>query len=136
MTIASTRQDKAQLLRLSLLVNSIFCFLCGIDAIVFSNNISKFLGIKSSTPILILGIGLVLYAFDVYLQSRKRPLSLFFAGFAIGADVLWVITSAILIFSDLYLLTINGKRAIAIIADIVLVFALTQYVGIRRLRSL
>ena len=133
MTTISTTQDKAQLLRSALLGNSIFCFLSGLDFALFSRPVAKFLGLSSPIPIQVLGVGLVAYALVVYAQSRKQSLSLPFARFAIIANVLWVIGSAELIFTNLIPFTTPGKWAIAIIADIVLVFAITQFVGLRRI---
>lgn len=133
-TISSTR-DKAGLLRSALLGNSIFCFLSGLDFVLFSRPVAKFLGLSYPTVILVLGLGLVAYALIVFMQSRKQILSLPFARLAITADLLWVICSAILIFTSLVAFTTAGKWAIAIIADIVLVFAIVQYFGLRRISS-
>lgn len=130
-TISST-QDKTSLLRAALLGNSLFCFLCGLDFTLFSRPVAEFLGLTSPTVILVLGPGLIAYALIVFLQSRAQPLSLPFARFAIVADLLWVLSSAVLIFTDLVTITTAGKWAIAIIADIVLVFAIVQYIGLRR----
>jgi hypothetical protein len=49
------------------------------------------------------------------------------------ADLAWVIASAGLIFANLVDFTTAGKWAIAILADVVLVFAIVQFVGLRRL---
>jgi hypothetical protein len=132
MTTISSIQDKASLLRSALLGNSIFCFLSGLDFALFSRPVAKFLGVSSPTIVFALGFGLIVYALIVLLQSRAQPLSLPFARFAIVADLLWVLGSAVLIFTDLVTLTTAGKWAIAIIADIVLLFAIVQYVGLRR----
>ena len=105
-------------------INSIFCFLCGLEFVLFSRPVVEFLGLSSPGVILMLGLGLVAYALVIFMQSRKQSLSLPFARFAIAADLLWVIGSAALIFTNLVAFTTAGKWAIAIIADIVLVFAI------------
>lgn len=135
MTTLSSTQDKAQLLRSALLGNSIFCVLSGLDFALFSRPVADFLGLSSPTVILVLGVGLIAYALVVFIQARAQPLSLPFARFAIVADVLWVIGSAALIFTSMVAFTTAGKWAIAIIADIVLVFAILQYIGLRRITN-
>ena len=135
MTTISSTQDKARLLSSALLGNSIFCFLSGMDFVLFSGPVATFLGLSSPTLILVLGIILVAYALVVFSQSRTQPLNLPFAQFVIVADALWVIGSAILVFTDLVAFTTAGRWAIAIIADIVLVFAILQFVGLRRITN-
>jgi hypothetical protein len=133
MTTISNTQSKAQLLRSALLGNSIFCFLSGLDFALFARPVAEFLGLSSPTVILALGLGLMAYASALFIQARTQPLNLPFARFAIVADVLWVIGSAVLLFTSTVAFTMPGKWAIAIIADIVLVFAIAQFVGLRRI---
>lgn len=124
--------NNSNLLRNALYGNSIFCTLSGLDFVFFSKPISSFLGLSTSWAILVLGIILVLYGIEVFMFARKEKISEDFAKFVIGADIAWVIGSAILIFSNLVSFTVAGKWAIAIVADIVLVFAIVQYMGLRR----
>ena len=48
-------------------------------------------------------------------------------------DVLWVLGSVALIFSNQIPLTVAGKWAVALVADVVALFAVLQYVGVRRM---
>lgn len=130
-TIPSTYNKS--LLRSVLLGNSIFCFLSGLDFVLFSGPATGFLGLSSPSAILVLGVILVIYALVVFRQSRAQNLNLSFARFAIIADVLWVIGSTVLVFTNLVAFTIVGKWAIALVADIVLVFAILQFIGLRRI---
>lgn len=132
MTTIHSTQDKAQLLRSALLGNSIFCFISGLAFSLFSHQVNAFLGLQSPIVVFALGVGLIAYALVVFTQSRKQSLSLSFARFAIAADILWVLGSAVLIFTSMVTFTTAGKWGIAIIADIVLVFAITQTIGLRR----
>lgn len=134
MTTISSTQDKS-LLRAALLGNSIICFLSGLDFVLFSAMVARFLGLTSPGVILVLGIILVVYALIIFSQSRAQTLDLSFARFAIIADMLWVIGSAVLVFANLVTLTTAGRWAIAIVADIVLIFAILQYVGLRRITN-
>ena len=135
MTTISSDQDKS-LLRSALLGNSIFCFLSGLGFALFSGSVANFLGLSSSTAILVLGIILTTYGLIVFTQARAKTLDLAFARYVISLDVLWVIGNAVLVFTDLVAFTIAGKWAIFIVADIVLIFAIVQFVGLRRVINL
>jgi len=125
--------NNSSLLRNALIGNSIFCTTSGVAFALFSAPIASFLGLSTSWVILVLGIGLALYGVEVFYFARKDSIDESFAKFVIGADVAWVIGSALLIFTTLVTFTTPGKWAIAIIADIVLVFAIAQYVGLKRM---
>jgi len=124
--------NNSSLLRNALYGNSIFCATSGLAFTLFSGPIASFLGLSASWIILVLGIGLLLYGIEVFIFARKENISHGFAKFVIGADIVWVLGSALLIFTNLVAFTSPGKWAIAIIADIGLGFAVVQYVGLRR----
>jgi hypothetical protein len=50
-------------------------------------------------------------------------------------DVSWVITSAVLLLTDLVPLTTTGQWIIGLLAEIVAVFAVLEYVGLRKTRG-
>lgn len=125
--------NHSSLLKNTLFSNSIFSFLSGVAFVLFARAIASFLGLSASWIVLALGIGLVVYGIELYLAVRAEPVNTGIAKFAVYADLVWVLGSAILIFANLVPLTTAGKWAIAIVADIVLVFAILQSVGLRRL---
>lgn len=127
--------NNSSLLRNALYGNSIFCATSGLAFTLFSDPIASFLGLSSSWIMLVLGIGLLLYGIEVFMFAKKEDISTGFAKFVIGADIAWVLGSALLIFTNLVAFTSPGKWAIAIIADIVLVFAVVQYTGLRRVST-
>jgi hypothetical protein len=127
--------NNSSLLRNALYGNSIFCSTSGLAFALFSKPISAFLGLSASWIILVLGVGLLLYGLEVFWFARKDNISEGFAKFVIGADIAWVLGSALLVFTNLVAFTSPGKWAIAIIADIVLAFAIVQYVGLRRMAT-
>jgi len=128
-------KNNSSLLRNALYGNSIFCSTSGLAFALFPKPIAAFLGLSASWVILILGVGLILYGLEVFWFTRKDSISKGFAKFVIGADIAWVLGSAVLIFTNLVAFTTPGKWGIAIIADIVLVFAILQYVGLRRMTN-
>jgi hypothetical protein len=125
--------NHSSLLKNTLFGNSAFSFISGVACLLFSGAIASFLGLSTSWIVLALGVGLIVYGVEIFLAARAEPVNTGIATFAVYADLAWVLGSAILIFANLIPLTTAGKWAIAIVADIVLVFAILQYVGLRRL---
>ncbi|RPJ27366.1 MAG: hypothetical protein EHM33_08275 [Chloroflexi bacterium] len=125
--------NNSSLLKNTLFGNSAFSFISGIAFLLFSKAIASFLGLAASWIIPALGVGLIVYGIEIYLAAKAEPVHTGIAKFAIYADLAWVLGSAVLIFANLVPFTNAGKWTIAIIADIVLVFAIFQYVGLRRL---
>jgi len=125
--------NNSSLLKNALLGNSAFSFTSGLAFVLFSKAIANFLGLSTSWIILALGLGLILYGLQIYSAARANPINTSVAKFAVYADGAWVLGSAVLIFANLVDFTTAGKWAIAIVADLVLVFAILQYVGLRRI---
>jgi len=125
--------NNSSLLRNALYGNSIFCSTSGLAFAIFAKPIAVFLGLSASWVILVLGIGLVLYGIQVFASARAETINHEFAKFVISADIAWVVGSVILIFTNLGAFTVAGKWGIATVADIVLVFAIVQFVGLSRL---
>jgi hypothetical protein len=125
--------NNSNLLKYALYGNTVFSLLSGIEFTFFSKFIANFLGISASWVVMAIGIGLILYAIGLYTAAKANPINTKFATFAVYADLAWVVLSVVLIFGNFVAFTTAGKWAIAIVADIVLVFAILQYVGLKRL---
>ncbi len=125
--------QNSTLLKNALYGNSAFSFISGLAFALFSGVIADFLGIAASWIILVLGLGLMFYGWQIFTAARAEPVNTGVARFAVVADLAWVALSALLIFANLANFTTEGKWAIAAVADVVLVFAILQYVGLRRL---
>jgi hypothetical protein len=122
------------LLRNALRGNSIFSAVSGILLLVDARLLADFMGIESTIPFIVIGVGLLLYAANIFLNTRSRPVKKAFGWFAVIADIAWVVISAIVLLTDAFDLTSGGKWLVLIIADMVLVFAIVQYIGIRRMK--
>ena len=127
--------NNSSLLRNTLYGNSAFSFLSGLACVLFSKAIGSFLGISASWIILLLGFGLMAYGWLIFSAANAKPVNASIAQFAVYADLTWVLLSAVLIFANLVDFTTAGKWGIAIIADIVLLFAILQFVGLRRIKN-
>ncbi|MBC8506843.1 MAG: hypothetical protein ISR58_00725 [Anaerolineales bacterium] len=134
-TFLNTASSESGLLRKALLGNSIFSTISGLLFVFAATPIAAFLGLSSPLVLRIVGAGLLFFAFVVYKTATFKPVNLQVAMGIVFGDLLWVIGSVVLIFTSLVAFTAAGKWAIAIVADIVLAFAIVQYLGIQKARS-
>ena len=125
--------DNASLLRKALYVDSAFSFVGGAVLLLFSKAAASALGFTTPWGILVVGVIAVVYGIEVYLAARAEPVRIGIARFATYGNLAWVVGSALVIFVNLVPLTTAGKWAVALTADAVLVLALFQYAGLRRL---
>ena len=123
------------LLRRSLQGNAWFSSLSGLLFIVASEPIASFLGIAVPWVISLLGLGLILYAVWLLMIARRPRLDQREVWIAIGLDAAWVLSSALLLIADLASLTLAGKWAVGIVADLVAIFAVLQCYGLTRLQQ-
>ena len=125
--------DPARWLRLSLRANAIFSAVSGSGMLFAASAIAGLLGIEQTLLVRITGVNLLGFAaLLVWLASREviKP-SLAMA--VVVADLLWVAGSAALLPAGVFSTT--GNWLVAGVADVVLLFAILQYVGIRRMRA-
>src|SRR5829696_1121111 len=129
-----TTSNNDNLLRNTLRGNSIFSAVSGVLALIDARLLANFMGIETTIPFVVLGVGLLLYAAYLFINTCTRPLNKFFGWFAIIADAVWVIATAVILLTDAFALTNVGKWLLLIIGDMVLVFAIVQYIGLRRMK--
>ena len=122
-------------LQRALLGNATFSGISGLVMVLAASALSQLLGLGNPLILVIVGAILLLYMPILVWLSNQSPVPAHFAWEVIALDVVWVLGSLVLIFTDLAPLTSSGKWAIALIADIVFVFAVLQYLGLRRQQS-
>lgn len=135
MTSLTTHQSNHDsLLRNALRANAAFCSASALLAIFGAGMLVSFLGAGTSLFFIGLGILLILHAAILYYATTQGAIPRALAWYAIAGDVGWVIASAGLLLTDAFGLSDAGKWVTLIVADTVLVFAIVQIVGVRRLR--
>jgi hypothetical protein len=122
----------ARLLRRALRGNATFSAISGIAFLADGGPIAAFLGLKSPTSIVVLGVALLLFAAGLFWDTAQASINKRNARIIIALDVAWVIGSIALIALDPIGLTSAGKWAILVVADIVAALAVVEYVGLRR----
>ncbi|MEZ4861204.1 MAG: hypothetical protein R3C14_07855 [Caldilineaceae bacterium] len=128
--------DQATFARRVLLANTLFSSLSGLLFVVDGGYVATFLGLPSPTAAWVirgLGVGLLLFALLIYQMTRQPALSKGGLLLILEADLLWVIGSAVLLWSGWLPLSATGWWAVAIVADIVALFAILEFVGWRRM---
>jgi hypothetical protein len=131
---AVMQQDKAGLLRTTLKFNSVFSTVSGAVFVVGAGALASFMGVEQPILLAALGIGVLIFAFIVYRIASETLLDAKKGMVILILDIVWVVGSALLLFADPLTLTNEGKWLVLIVADIVGIFAIAEYFGLRRMR--
>ena len=123
------------LLRRALQGNGAFSTLSGLATLLGANAVAAFTGIEPAVVFIVLGLSLLLFAAGLFWMTRETAVNPTLARIVIILDVLWVVGSIILLLSNALPLTVAGKWAIGLVADMVALFAILQYIGLRRVTA-
>lgn len=121
------------LLRKALLGNALFSTLSGLTILIGQRWVSRILGLTNNVNIWILGVGLIVFAVILTINARRQNVKTTDAWVAVWMDLAWVVGSGVLIFVVPF--SMAGKWIVLLVAEIVLVFALLQFLGIRRIQK-
>ncbi|HXM19872.1 MAG TPA: hypothetical protein VN948_01235 [Terriglobales bacterium] len=127
-----SNEEPQRLLKKALMGNALFSILSGV-AILFANRwLVQFLGLPEKISLAILGFGLIGYAATLLLNARRPKIKITDAWVAVVMDLIWVVGSYVLILFVPF--SVGGKWIVALVAELVLAFAILQWFGIRRIR--
>lgn len=130
MSVASPGQ---RLLRKALLANAGFSLLSAVIIVGWQHQLVRLFGIPPRFNPIFLAFLLSLFAIWLVVCAVRSEIKLLDARLAVGMDLAWVIASLpVVAFTDL---TWPGKLVVSIVATIVLCFAVSQWIGIRRVLS-
>ena len=121
------------LLRKALMGNALFSILSGLTILIGQRWVSRILGLTNSANLWVLGVGLIVFAVILTIKARRQNVKTTDAWIAVWMDLAWVVGSGVLIFIVPF--SMAGKWIVLIVAEIVLVFALLQFLGIRRIQN-
>ncbi len=120
-----------QLLRRTLTVNAVATAASGTALALGAVALAPLFGLPGPWPMAAFGAALVLFAAWVWLV-RREPVDVAQARAVFVMDVAYVIASFALIAGWPQLLSPLGRLGVALMADVGAVFALFEYVGLRR----
>ena len=126
-------EERACFLRKALMGNALFSTLSGLTILFAQGWVLRILGLASNVNLLILGVGLIVFAVTLVVNARRQQVKRSDAWIAVLMDVAWVLGSYILIFIVPF--STEGKWVVGVVAELVLVFAVLQFVGIRRIEK-
>ena len=122
--------DKQKLLRRALQGNALFSVISGALILAINRTLVEFLGLPSSVSLAPLGIGLLGYAGWLSWNARREKIKIVDAWIAVALDMVWVVGSYALLFAVRF--SSSGRWVVALVAEAVLVFAVMQWLGLRR----
>jgi hypothetical protein len=118
-----------------LLSNAAFGVVCGVICLVWARPLAAAFGGAPPMILTVLGVGLLLFAAELAwiahrMPENRRVLTIIFA-----LDVAWVIASALLLLAGWIPFTPGGTWTVILVADVVAVFAVLEFIGLRRMRG-
>ena len=125
--------NRACLLRKALMGNALFSTLSGLTILFAQGWVLRILGLPSSVNLLLLGAGLIVFAVTLIINARKQQVKKSDAWIAVCMDLAWVLGSYVLIFIVPF--STAGKWVVGVVAELVLFFAVLQFLGIRRIQK-
>lgn len=132
MTTQVQEQTKTKLLIKVLRADGAFATLSGAIAILVAGPIADLIEVEAPLALVILGIVLLGYGAMLFYFAGREPENRLVAKAAILLNALWVIGSYAGLLFGLFPVNVAGRWAIALIAEAVAVFAILEYVALRR----
>jgi hypothetical protein len=124
-------QDATRFLRQSLRGNAFFSTASGLVFMAASGAIADFLGGMPSILVAVVGGQLLLFAGALFWLASRPEISKQLVLAVIVADILWVVGTIVVVYVDLF--TRDGAALAIALASVVLLLAILQSVGIRRM---
>ena len=126
--------DRTSFLRRSLQLDGIASGLCGVLLLAAASPISALMGLADPSIARLLGAFLMIYAAALLYNAARATVSRREAVAAVVLNAGWVLGSALVILAGP--LTPVGNLAVAAVAAAVVLFAMLEVVGLRRLREM
>lgn len=114
--------------------DGLFCTLTGLLGTLGAEPISTFMGLKSSAPLFILGVIVLVYGLALFAYTTYRNYDSRLAWLVIDMNALWVVASIVLLVADPLGLSTEGRWTVLIMADLVGALGIWQFLSLRRAR--
>lgn len=119
------------LLKTTLTANAVFSAFSGMLLAVFPDRFTQLFEIENALVFRVIGVILLLFAGFVFSQTKKYDNKL--VKFIISQDILWVVGSALLVLLQPFGISVTGNYMIAGVAVVILLFAIGQMQGLKKL---
>jgi hypothetical protein len=124
--------DSSSFLRRSLLSNATFSLVTGFCFTMASSPISSMIGLVMPVILVGIGVSLLVFAAGLFLNARREIVNQTEAWIAVLLDTVWVVGSAVVIVAGV--LSTTGNWIVVFVAEIVLAFAILQFLGLRKMK--
>jgi hypothetical protein len=131
--IVSTHQE-SKLLRYALRGNGIFSLITGAAFVLDAKPLADLMGLPWSLALTIIGAVVLPFALLLLWVTAQKEIHPTLAKTIIALDAAWVIISLLLLLTNWLNLSTAGNWIVAVLAEVVLTFAILQTVGLRRLQ--
>jgi hypothetical protein len=130
--MTESARDGQGLLRYALVGNASFSTITGVFIVIAHDWTAHLLGLSGTTNLIGVGIGLLIFAATLLINASRPELRLTEAWAVVVMDLAWVAGSYVILLVASF--TAEGKWVIAMVADLVFVFGVLQWMGIHRIQ--
>jgi uncharacterized membrane protein HdeD (DUF308 family) len=128
----SVQATKSTMLRRTLQVNGLSTALMGLMMAAGARPLASFMGLDAWLALAIIGVLLLGHGIILFIGANSERVDPRLAWYAISGDVAWLAGSAVILLTEVLPLTAAGWWTVAVVADVVAVFAILQFIGLRR----
>lgn len=125
-------EDRYRTLRPALQSNGIFSGFSGAAMALAARSVADFMGINPPAILVGLGLVLILFGVDLFWVASRPEIDRRLVWTAVILDIAWVIGSYAILLVGWPPLTLAGKWTVVLLAEAVSIFAIWQYIGLRR----
>lgn len=122
-----------KLVRWALVGNALFSPLCALVLLIDAGGMAALLGAHIAVPIVV-GVGLLPFAWVVLRAARRIAINSTEVKIITFMDAAWVTVSALLLLAGWRAPTAAGTWTVVLVADMVAIFGVLQWWGLRRVR--
>ena len=126
-------EERQDFLKKALTGNAVFSVVSGVTILLSNRWLVRFLGLPEKVSLAILGVSLIGYAALLWLNAHRPKIKITEAWVAVIMDVIWVVGSYTLILAVPF--SVGGQWVVGLVAELVLAFAVLQWLGIRKIRK-
>jgi len=131
-SLDETTRDRSSLLRQALRSNGLFSALSGLVFLFGARPLAAFMGLPWPAVLMVVGLVTIIYAGLLFWMTTQPSVNRNFARMTVVLDASWVIASIAILLAGWPPLSVAGKWIIALLAEVVAVFAILQAAGLRR----
>ena len=136
----NTNQSNQNFLRQSLRANALFSVLSGLVLMIAAGPIASMMmaqsvtifGFETATVLFASGLGIFIFAIDVWLISRPQRLNLMQAKLVVAMDALWVVASIAILTVWPEEFTAFGLMSVIVVGAIVGALGVLEFMGVSK----